>query len=275
MSDLLHSIAEVCISIEQARSRGAVKEALKVAVPAFGTSFVLFGMRTGRSVAPPRQIVITTYPKAWQDYYDTNDAYRFDPIINKAFQTEGAFRWDGLHHDERQLALRRESVRNGMNYGFSCADRGPDGSMAILSFCGNYPIAPDSADWEQVAAAAVLLASVTNKALTRIVEAGAKSYGKALSKMELEALQLIASGKTARQAAERLGVKPRTIRYYLDRVAEKLGIESRKEAVLKAVAEGIVDPREFPPAGFKNQGSEQDEPSDNATPNSRRSRGRV
>lgn len=257
-SDLLRSVAELCIRLDQARSKAAVKDILRSASPIFGASFVLFGMRTGRSIAMPRQIVITTYPKAWQDYYDVNNAYAFDPIINKAFQTEGAFRWDGLHHDERQLALRRESVRNGMEFGFSCADRGADGSMAILSFCGSRPFAPEPSDWEQVAAAAVLLASVTNKALTRIVEAGAKSYGKALSKMELEALQLIAGGKTAKQAAEQLGVKPRTIRYYLDRAAEKLGVESRKEAILKAVAEGIVDPREFPPAGFKNQGSEQD-----------------
>lgn len=258
MSNLLHPVADICIRMEQTRSRGAVREALKEVASIWGASFVLFGMRTGRSISPPRQLVITTYPKAWQDYYDNNNAYAFDPVINKAFQTEGAFRWDGLHHDERQLALRRESVRNGMEFGFSCADRGPDGSMAILSFCGDRPIAPDPADWEQVASAAVLLASVTNKAVTRIVEASTKAYGKALSKVELETLQLIAAGKTAKQAAEQLGVKSRTIRYYLDRAAEKLGVESRKEAVLKAVAEGIVDPRQFPPAGFKKQGSEQD-----------------
>ena len=258
MQDLLRSVAEICVRMDRARSKAAIKHNLSSTVPLFGASFVLFGIRTGRSIAPPRQIVITTYPKAWQDYYDANNAHAFDPIINKAFQVEGAFRWDGLHHDERQLALRRESIRNGMEFGFSCADRGPDGSAAILSFCGDRPIAPDPADWEQVAAAAVLLASVTNKAVTRIVEASTKAYGKALSTMELATMQLIAGGKTAKQAAEGLGVKPRTIRYYLDRAAEKLGVDSRKEALLKAVAEGIVDPRQFPPAGFKKQGSEQD-----------------
>lgn len=250
MPDILHAIAEVCINIERAQSRGAVKDVLKTALPTLGASFVLFGMRTGRSVTPPRQIVITTYPKAWQAYYDKYGAHAFDPIINKAFQIEGAFRWDGLHHDDRQLALRRESVRNGMEFGFSCADRGTDGSIAILSFCGDRPIAPDLADWEQVAAAAVLLASVTNKALTRIVAASSKAFGRALSVAELNALQLVASGNTGKQAAAKLGVKPRTIRYYLDRAAEKLGVETRKEAVLKAVAEGIVDTRKFPPAGF-------------------------
>lgn len=238
--------------MERTRSRGAVRERLKEAVSAVGVAFVLFGMRTGRSIAPPRQIVITTYPKAWQDYYDLNRAFAFDPVINKAFQVEGAFRWDGLHHDERQLALRTESVRNGMEFGFSCSDRGTDGSMAILSFCGDRPIAPSPDQWEQVSAAAVLLASVTNKAVTRIIETSAKALGKALSTSELKALEVIAAGNTGKQAAALLGVKPRTIRYYLDRAAEKLGVETRKEAVLKAVADGIVDTRKFPPAGFSS-----------------------
>ena len=117
---------------------------------------------------------------------------------------------------------------------------------------------PDATEWENVASAAVLLASVTNKVVTRIVEASAKAYGQALSDKEVATIQLIASGKTAKQAALSIGVKPRTIRYYLDRAADKLGVESRKEAVLKAVADGVVDIREFPPAGFRKKGSEQD-----------------
>jgi len=250
MSELLRIVAEQCLKIEGARSESIVKAALKVAADTFGATYYLFGIRTGRSVRPPQQIVISNYTKAWRQYYDDHGASAFDPVINKAFQFEGAFRWDGLHHDERQLALRRESVRNGMEFGFSCADRGTDGSMAILSFCGNRPIAPNPEQWETVSASAVLLASVTNKAITRIVEARTKSFGKALTERERKALLLIATGATAKQAALALAVKPRTIRYYLDRAAEKLGVESRKEAVIKAVADGIVDTRQFPRAGF-------------------------
>lgn len=258
MSELLHIVAEQCLKIERARSESTVKEALKVVAAAFGAMFYLFGIRTGRNVRPPQQIVISNYPQAWRRYYDDHGASAFDPIINKAFQFEGTFRWDGLHHDDRQLALRRESVRNGMEFGFSCADRGTDGSVAILSFCGNHPIAPDLGLWEQVSASAVLLASVTNKAVTKIIEARTKAFGEALSVAERKALQLVAGGATAKQVAQELGVKPRTVRYYLDRAADKLGARSRKEAVIKAVAEGIVDPRPFPKAGFK-QGPDVEE----------------
>jgi hypothetical protein len=48
------------------------------------------------------------------------------------------------------------------------------------------------------------------------------------------------------------------VRYYLDRAAEKLGVRTRKEAVLKAVADGIVDTRQFPPAGFHSGTKDKD-----------------
>jgi DNA-binding CsgD family transcriptional regulator len=62
----------------------------------------------------------------------------------------------------------------------------------------------------------------------------------------------MATAMTAKEVADVLGVQERTVRYYLDRAAEKLGVTSRKEAVLKAVADGIIDLRKFPQAGFKS-----------------------
>lgn len=253
MSEMLHAIAELCVDMEKARSESAVHSVLRAASQVFDASFYLFGIRTGRSISPPQQKVLSNYPDPWQRYYDRQGAYDFDPVVNKAFQSVGAFRWEGLHHDERQLALRRESIRNGMEFGFSCSDRGPEGSIAILSFCGDRPLVPNPDDWERAAAATALLASATNKAMTRLLEAASRRspvFGPALSEAERKALTLVATGATFKQAAEALGVKPRTVRYYLDRAAEKLGVDTRKGAVHKALAEGIIDTRQFPPAGF-------------------------
>jgi DNA-binding CsgD family transcriptional regulator len=252
MPDLLHSTAEFCLQMEQAPSEPVVRAILLSATPVFGADFFTFGMRTGKTVSPPQQIVISNYPKPWQRYYDEQGAFAFDPVINRAFQSAGAFRWDGLHRDERQLALRREAVRNGMTYGFSCSDRGPDASLAILSFCGERPIASEAVHWEATAAAAALLAGTTSRAMTRIIQAmnAAKALAQSLSEAERKCLEMMAAAMTARQAAAVLKVKPGTVRYYLDRAAEKLGVETRREAVMKALAEGIIDTRQFPNAGF-------------------------
>lgn len=250
MSELVHAIAEFCVLLDRAQSYSLIRQVLRDTAREVGASYYLFGMRTGRSISPPQQIIISDYPEAWQRYYDRQKAYAFDPVINKAFQFVGTFRWDGLHHDEHQLALRHESIRNGMEFGFSCSDRGPDGAIAILSFCGDRQLLPHQHEWERAAVSVALLASATTKAVTRIVEAKSKGFGRTLSENERRALTLMATGATAKQVATALNVKPRTVRYYLDRAAEKLGVRTRKEAVLKAVADGIVDTRQFPPAGF-------------------------
>ncbi|MDZ4078494.1 LuxR family transcriptional regulator [Hydrocarboniphaga sp.] len=254
MPDLQHAIAELCFELEKAQTYTRVRELLLSAAGAFGTSFYLLGMRTGRTISPPAQIVISNYPRPWRRYYDEQGAYAFDPVINRAFQSAGAFRWDGLHKDERQLALRRESVRNGMAFGFSCSDRGPDSSLAILSFCGREPIAPEPAQWEITEVAVRLLASTAHKAVIAIIEsrAGTTSLlGNPLTDAERRSLEMMASAMTAKQAAAVLGVQPRTVRYYLDRAAEKLGVDTRREAVIKALADSIIDTRKFPKAGFE------------------------
>lgn len=238
--------------MERARSFNAVSDLLRSAAASFGASFYLLGIRTGRNISPPQQKVLTNYPETWQRYYDEHSGYAFDPVVNKAFQFVGTFRWEGLHRDERQMALRRQSISNGMEFGFSCSDRGPEGSFGILSFCGDQRIAPEPEQWEATASVAALLAATGSKALCRIIEAKSDRgvRGEALSDTERKCLEMMAAAMTAEEAAVALKVRPRTVRYYLDRAAEKLGVETRKEAVMKALAEGIIDIRQFPNAGF-------------------------
>lgn len=255
MPELFQTIAELCFRIEAADCLAQVREILRAAAEAFGASFFLFAMRSGKNVSPPLQIIVNSYPKRWQRRYDELGATAFDPVVATAMQFKGPFRWDGLHQDARQMELRRESVRCGMSYGFSCSDRGADASAAILSFCGDRPIAPEPGQWELAAVSISLLASATHKAMKRIVEARNgrnNTAGESLNFAERESLRMTAEGMTAAEVGNVLGVAARTARYYLDRAAEKLGVPTRKEAVTKALAEGIIDLRRFPNAGFGN-----------------------
>jgi len=253
MSETLHATADLCFQLDRAHSLVMVREVLRQAIDPYGVSFFMFGMRSGKTISPPAQIVISNYPKRWQRYYDEQMAYQFDPIFNFALTTTGAFRWDGRHHTEPQLALRRMSLASGMEFGLSCTDRGADASIALLSFCGSRPIAPESDDWERTAAAIAMLAGAVHRALIRLALArvsrlvGAKP---ALSESERRALEMTAAAMTAEQVAGVLGVQRGTVRYYLDRAAEKLDVSTRKEAVSKALESGIIDTRHFPNAGF-------------------------
>lgn len=55
-----------------------------------------------------------------------------------------------------------------------------------------------------------------------------------LSQREKEVLQGVAAGHPDKFIAAELGIRPRTVRYHLQRIMEKLGAQNRTSAAIKA-----------------------------------------
>ena len=52
---------------------------------------------------------------------------------------------------------------------------------------------------------------------------------------ELEVIWLLLEGKSTRQMALQLGISTRAVEYHLTHIYEKLGVNSRTEAVIKLI----------------------------------------
>ena len=61
-----------------------------------------------------------------------------------------------------------------------------------------------------------------------------------LSQRELEALRMAASGLTARQTAEVMGISASAVAVYLAKVERKLGAQTKAHAVAIATALGLI-----------------------------------
>jgi len=72
--------------------------------------------------------------------------------------------------------------------------------------------------------------------LYRLGGTAAKVVGAPLTAREREVLEWLAAGKTNRDIAAILGARPRTIEKHLERIYEKLGVETRTAAVMRACA---------------------------------------
>lgn len=88
------------------------------------------------------------------------------------------------------------------------------------------------ANSQQMAYAAEALASAPT---VRAVDANGLDL---LSKRELEVVRCLAEGLTNRQIADRLGLSQHTIKNYLFRVFDKLGVSSRIELVFMTLSQG-------------------------------------
>ena len=62
----------------------------------------------------------------------------------------------------------------------------------------------------------------------------------ALTERELRVLQLLVAGKTDQQIGQELSIAERTVRYCLRNLYDKLGVDTRVEAVAQAVRLGLV-----------------------------------
>jgi DNA-binding NarL/FixJ family response regulator len=61
-----------------------------------------------------------------------------------------------------------------------------------------------------------------------------------LTTRELEVMQLLAAGLTNKEIAQRLGISDHTVKFHVNGILGKLGVESRTEAVVHAARLGIV-----------------------------------
>ena len=62
-----------------------------------------------------------------------------------------------------------------------------------------------------------------------------------LTPREQEVLTCICSGQTNRQIAEQLTLTVSTVKWYVRQIYNKLGVETRVEAIARAERAGIVD----------------------------------
>jgi DNA-binding CsgD family transcriptional regulator len=80
-------------------------------------------------------------------------------------------------------------------------------------------------------------------------------FGEPLSSRESEVLELLATGATNRQIAQELVVSVNTVKVHVRNIFTKLGVESRTEATLIAIREGLID---VPLPEEENQASEEE-----------------
>jgi DNA-binding NarL/FixJ family response regulator len=94
-----------------------------------------------------------------------------------------------------------------------------------------------------VAGGAPITPAIARHLILRFQEraaSAARETGPALSKRELEVLELVVKGFTFPEIAELLGVSPHTVGTFVRRIYRKLEVRSRGEAVFEALQLGLV-----------------------------------
>jgi two-component system nitrate/nitrite response regulator NarL len=76
--------------------------------------------------------------------------------------------------------------------------------------------------------------------LLRDAPAPPKELAEPLTPRELEVLQLLSQGLPNKRIAQRLGISDHTVKFHVNALLGKLGVQSRSEAIVHAVRLGLV-----------------------------------
>lgn len=199
---------------------------------------------TFRTVVPPGlplQVFVDGGPDGFRDLYDSELGFANDPVLKKAMTSIVPFVLsDAIDEDDREtVALMRHCHRLGINDGLVVPLHGPRASHGMLSLLGPGPMSASPQQRETLAQQAQWPAlKMFNQMTAAVGTAHQGNARKQLTQRQQEALRLAADGKVLSEIATALKVHPSTARYLVARAADKLGVETRIEAIVRMSALG-------------------------------------
>lgn len=187
--------------------------------------------------------VMRNYPDDWMSHYMGSGYDRIDPVPRYCFATSRPFTWDWvinrceLANDQRRVMDEAREAR--LYDGMAVPIYGQNGELAgvgLASSCGN--IAPD----KNLIAKVRAIAHQFHIAYTDRQSAAQDKGIVHLTPREKEILLWAAEGKGDSVIAEILGISYSAVRFHMNNVFAKIGVNDRTLAVAKAIRLGLILP---------------------------------
>jgi LuxR family quorum-sensing system transcriptional regulator SolR len=179
-----------------------------------------------------------SYSAEWRARYFQNNYLACDPTVKHGLTSMRPLLWS----ETKELAPEfwEDADSFGLRVGFAQSLWDRHGNCSMLS------LSRDRMEFSQAELALKLpqlswLALVAHTGMVRhIIPAETMNAPAALSRRETETLQLVSTGLTSQQIADRLRVTKATIDRHMEAVRSKLQAENKVDAVVKAIRWGLI-----------------------------------
>lgn len=187
--------------------------------------------------------IVTSYPKEWMDYYHASNFFAHDPVVAEMNKTNGPFTWDGLSKGKDLTKLEprilNEAKEIKINSGISIGIHFGFGEVAGVSVANTHNLSkPDLNIMRKL----YILSMQFHQVFSDHNQGEIPSKIKSLTKREVEILHWIAEGKSDQSIADILMVQHSTIRYHMGNIFNKLEVNDRTLAVIKAIKYQLISP---------------------------------
>jgi DNA-binding CsgD family transcriptional regulator len=227
----------------QATTREGLIEAFRLSMAALDFDRIhYFSFPSPLTRGPSTDVVVfSMFPQEWFDRYDTEKYEEIDPIGEWAVQNRLPFQWDRVV-ETLDLTRRQKRLVDGLHEaslwdGVTVPIHGPFGQVNGVCFTRGRPRGITANDLH----VGRVLAVQFHQAYTALDDCG-DAVGAALTPRERDVLLRITEGLNNADAAERLGISEHSVKFHVQNVCRKLGVNSRVAAVVKAIRLGLIVP---------------------------------
>lgn len=195
------------------------------------------------SIQRPDVRIFNGCPAEWVQAYDKQRFFAVDPVVRKGMKQSTPILWANLIteccdlQDIAGLEVMLQAQEMGLRDGITIPWHGANGHVGLLSLITRTPRTEHQ--WLTTIPFLSWLAVHVFEAVARVCLA-VQLPQEDLTLRELEVCQWAAEGKQVSDIAQILGIKPRTVTFHLERIAEKLGASSKNQAISWALMQGIV-----------------------------------
>ncbi|MEY9138164.1 LuxR family transcriptional activator of conjugal transfer of Ti plasmids [Bradyrhizobium diazoefficiens] len=187
-------------------------------------------------------VVFSDYPAEWLSLYFAKHYTTIDPVVTTAKRTMRMFAWSA---EERELRRSSRDIKQfyseatdfGIRSGVSVPIRTSYGRTAMITLASDRQRV-EVPPWDPMQAALAL--AYIHVRLSLASGSSFKTGNVTLSTQEATSLSWSSHGKSMNVIADLLGIRPRTVQFYLDNARDKLGASNLQQAVRIAMEKKLI-----------------------------------
>jgi len=204
-----------------------------------GFGYCCYGIRMPLPVSNPAVKIFDTYPAGWMSHYRANGFLEIDPIVRAGMRRTDLIAWPRAMSDEAPR-LWSDARDFGIKVGVAHSSWTVHGAFGLLTMSRNADTLTP-AEIEALQVPANWLANLCHMRMGQFLHGKlAPETSITLTAREREVLCWTGEGKTSYEIGKILNISERTVNFHVNNVLSKLAATNKVQAVVKAIATGLI-----------------------------------
>ncbi|MBD8530098.1 MULTISPECIES: LuxR family transcriptional regulator [unclassified Massilia] len=212
----------------------------------FGFEQALFGVVHSRHAQFENAFLESNYSPQWREHYDAERLAYVDPTVSHCLTSNLPIIWQPETFNTKEgHALYEEASGYGIRTGVTLPIHGPGGEVGMLSLASD--AAPGKGFAREAARSLAELTLIRDYAFASSVQFLHQGGGEAvprLTRRELEVLNWVMAGKSSWEISMITRCSEATVNFHLANVRQKFNVNTRQQAVVKAISLGLLNPED-------------------------------